>query len=211
MARGPLSTTDRIVTSSVFSAYPLTVAGWVKTSDISSSSNTVFTMAAGGSNDWFTMGLSSGRLSVASRANSGATGAALTTTATTDNTWTHFCGIWESATSRTAFINGADKTTDTTNVPVNFGALSETQFGGFRSTTAMTAGVLAECGIWNVALTDAEVATLAKGFGCHHVRCASLVHHVPLIRSNNVLRGNMTVAAGLAVDTHPPIIGAIAA
>lgn len=210
MARGPFSTTDRIVTSSVFSDYPLTVAGWVKTSDITSGDNTVFTMAAGGSFDWFTMGLSSGRVSVSSRS-SGTGAAAVTTTATTNNTWTHFCGIWESATSRTAFINGADKTTDTANVPVNFGALSETQFGGFRSTTAMTAGVLAECGIWNVALTDTEIALLSKGFGCHHVRSASLVHHVPLIRSNNVLRGNMTVAAGLAVDTHPPIIGAIAA
>jgi hypothetical protein len=211
MARGPFSTTNRIVTSSVFSAYPLTVAGWVKTSSISASDNILFTMAAPVATDWFTMSLSSGKVSVASRASAGGAFAALTTTATTNDTWTHFCGIWASSTSRTAFINGADKTINTGSAPVNFANLTETQFGGFRSASAATAAVLAGCGVWNVALTDAEVESLADGFDCQHIRPASLVHQIPLIRSNTVLRGNMVVAPDLAADAHPPIIGAIAA
>ena len=44
-------------------------------------------------------------------------------------------------------------------------------------------GLIAEVGIWNVALTAAEIASLAKGMTCDKVRPSALVFYAPLIRS----------------------------
>jgi hypothetical protein len=43
-------------------------------------------------------------------------------------------------------------------------------------------GKIAEVGIWNAALTAAEVASLAKGMTCDKVRPQSLVFYAPLVR-----------------------------
>jgi len=37
-------------------------------------------------------------------------------------------------------------------------------------------------GVWNAALTAAEIASLAKGMTCDKVRPQSLVFHAPLVR-----------------------------
>lgn len=81
------------------------------------------------------------------------------------------------------------------------------------SQIAPTVGRLAECGIWNVALTDAEVATLAKGFAPPCVRRASLVAYYPMVRDTTSLKdlfsataNNLTLAGTTAVADHPRVL-----
>ncbi len=79
------------------------------------------------------------------------------------------------------FLNGGNKATSTT-VGVPGGGLNRTNLGCRWSTTrgAFLNGSLAECGIWSVALTDAEIATLGAGYSPLYVRPESLVGYWPM-------------------------------
>ena len=91
--------------------------------------------------------------------------------------WHHVVGVLSANNSRRAWLNGnaATLNTATINVDLPSGDVSQ----GFGGQTAIAA---AECGIWDVALTDAEIASLAAGISCKSVRPASLVHYAPLVR-----------------------------
>lgn len=121
----------------------------------------------------------------------------------TNNTWQHAGGVWTSATSRAAFVNGGGKGTNTTNIAI--GTLNTTSIGRLNTGTpgGYHDGYIAECGIWNVALTDAEMAILGLGVSPLLVRPESLVFYVPLVRDDdNDLVGGLNLAE---IDT-PGII-----
>ncbi len=67
-------------------------------------------------------------------------------------------------------------------------------------------GQIAEVGIWNVALADAEIASLADGMTCDKVRPQSLVFYAPLVRELIDARGGLTItnnnAATVAAHTR---------
>jgi hypothetical protein len=66
---------------------------------------------------------------------------------------------------------------------------------------------IAESAIWNVALTAAEIATLAAGYSPLFVRPQSLVFYAPIIRELNNLKGGVLTNNGsAAVSVHPRII-----
>jgi hypothetical protein len=69
---------------------------------------------------------------------------------------------------------------------------------------------MAEVGIWNAALTDAEVAILALGYSPDQVRPASLVEYWKLIGRNSPETGikgyDMTLYNAPLVANHPRII-----
>ncbi len=211
MARGPFNQTDNMSTTSAITAYPFTVSMWLKTPD-GSTSDTAWTLTELPTNDSFgIVQLAGGAIRVSSTNFSVNSGSAVTTNTMSNNTWHHACGIWESASSRSAFIDGADKTTETTNVAANIAGMDEIEIGHFRSNTANDGMEIAELGIWDVTLSDAEIASLGKGFSCHLIRPQSLIHHMPLIRKTIDLRGDITESGTVPVIDHPPIIGAIAA
>jgi len=54
-------------------------------------------------------------------------------------------------------------------------------------------GQIAEVGIWNAALTAAEIASLAKGMTCDKVRPQSLVFYAPLVRDLIDQKGGLTI------------------
>lgn len=99
---------------------------------------------------------------------------------TSSGTITHVAAVFTSTSSRSIFVNGANKVTETTaNTADGFnnvviGARKSTSFGAFWS------GLVAEAAIWSVALTDAEIASLASGATPFMVRPASLVFYAPL-------------------------------
>jgi hypothetical protein len=98
------------------------------------------------------------------------------------NTWHHACGVVSSATSRTIYLDGANSATGTASItPSNLNVISigRRPDGSF----GLMNGLIAEVGIWNVALTAAEIASLAKGMTCDKVRPSALVFYAPLIRS----------------------------
>ncbi len=65
----------------------------------------------------------------------------------------------------------------------------------------------AEVAAWSGALTAAEVQALAAGFTPAKVRPGSLVAYLPLIGTQDDLKGNTWTAAGTTVSTHPPVRG----
>ncbi len=79
-------------------------------------------------------------------------------------------------------------------------------FGG-TSGIQFCDGRIAEVGIWNAALTAAEIASLAKGMACDKIRPQSLVFYAPLIREIQDVRGARTITNNNAatVATHPRV------
>ena len=68
-------------------------------------------------------------------------------------------------------------------------------------------GLIAECGIWNVALTADEIASLADGMTCDKVRPQSLVFYAPLVRDLVDVRGGLTITNNntATVADHPRV------
>lgn len=122
--------------------------------------------------------------------------------------WNHAAGVFTSATSRTAFLNGGRATTVTNNIVPT--GLDRTNIGSFWDVTnqGFFPGLIAEVGIWNCALTASEVLALASGVLPSAVRPDSLVMYLPL-RENTFdysRFGNfLTNTAAVRNSDHPPL------
>ena len=68
-------------------------------------------------------------------------------------------------------------------------------------------GDMAEVGIWNAALTAAEIASLAKGMTCDKIRPQSLVFYAPLVRDLIDQKGGRAITNNnsAAVANHPRV------
>jgi hypothetical protein len=127
----------------------------------------------------------------------------------TRQAWNHIAGVFASNSSRTVYLNGvAGATNTTTNIvrpltKININAIEFT----FGSNITYGNGIYAEAGVWNVALTAAEVASLAKGMTCDKVRPNALVFYAPLIRSLQDLSraAAITNNNGATVANHPRV------
>ena len=143
--------------------------------------------------------------------NTGGVGSATTTTGYSSGVWTHACGVVSSNTSRTAYINGGSSGTDSTTVspsqiPVQ-ASIGNQRFNLFPAGVSFATGLIAEVGIWNAALTAAEIASLAKGMTCDKVRPQNLVFYAPLVRDLVDQKGGLTITNnnGATVATHPRV------
>ena len=73
--------------------------------------------------------------------------------------------------------------------------------------TTVFDGQIAEVGAWDVALTAAEIASLAKGITCDKARPQSLKFYAPLIRDLQDVKGGLTITNnnGATVADHPRV------
>jgi len=137
------------------------------------------------------------------------TSRAVTSSATTINQWDHACCVYNSATSRFAYLNGSASAEDTTDVGSQNAAtgLQVATRIASNATANFTQGEMAEVGIWNAALTAAEVASLADGMTCDKVRPQSLVFYAPLVRNLQDVRGGLTITNNntATVANHPRV------
>jgi len=135
------------------------------------------------------------------------TGTAFSPTAYLTNTLYHICGIFTSAISRDIYVDGTSVANNATNIGTQntFDSLAI----GARAKTLVSilAGRVAEVGIWNVALTADEVASLAKGMTCDKIRPQNLVFYAPLVRDLNDQKGGLTITNnnGATVANHPRV------
>lgn len=198
-----------------FTAEPFSVACWVR-ADNDTATHSPFGLGdTAVTTTYFSIFLSGGFGDLIQvRARDGVAGAADANTSTvfSANVWHNVVGVWASSTSRAAYIDGGSKGTNTDSRSV-----TSTDTVSLGRVTTSTPGLyldgkLAECGFWNVALTDAEVATLGKGFAPPCVRRASLVAYYPMVRDTTSLKdrfsataNNLTLAGTTAVADHPRI------
>jgi hypothetical protein len=137
----------------------------------------------------------------------GASFDSVASTSYTANAWHHCVGVWPSMSSRTSYLNGAASATSVGSRNItNLFRLNIGGFGGLSVVDRLT-GEMAEVGIWNDALTAAEIASLAKGMTCDKVRPQSLVFYAPLVRDLIDQKGGLTITNnnGATVANHPRI------
>ncbi len=194
------------VDSAVFSSMPATMACWFYSDDITvgqvlmseenSAHTEYFALVAGGN-----VGGDPVRALKTAQA-------ASTSTGYSANTWHHACAVFLSATSMSAFIDGGSKGMDndsSTPATQNFTAIG----AWADERVSNMSGRIAEAAIWGAALSDAEVALLAKGFSPLFFQPEDLLAYWPLIRDDDQDRigdANMVAINTPTVAPHPPTI-----
>lgn len=119
----------------------------------------------------------------------GAAGAGATSSAVlVSNTWYHACGVFAADNDRRAYINGVNKGTNITNISPDPATQDNMKVGSRANANDYLqkfVGSTAELGVWNVALTDEEVAILGLRYSPLFVRPQNLVLYLPMIRDED--------------------------
>lgn len=138
---------------------------------------------------------------------------AKTSVAPTANVWQNGCGVWAGIADRRAFLNGGSKGTNATSQAVTAADLKRTAVGLTRELGNFSGmvGQIAHPAIWNVALTDDEVAMLAAGISPLRVRPQSLVMYLPFLGRNGPeidisSARTLAVTGATASSNEPPLI-----
>jgi hypothetical protein len=122
--------------------------------------------------------------------------------------WYHAAGVFTNSLSPQAFVNGIVGST-TGGGSITPTGIDQILIGAARTTslTGYYNGSIAEVGIWNAALTAAEIASLAKGMTCDKVRPQSLVFYAPLVRDLIDQKGGFAITNNnsATVANHPRI------
>lgn len=198
-----------VAASAVVAAVPLTMACWFNSDSDTPNQVAIALADSSVENHWFWLyvenAVGGDRIEALVQAG-GATAAAITSTTVTRNVWHHGAVVFSAVDARAAYLDGGGKGTDVNSrTPAG---LDRTSIGAVERATpgVYFSGRIAEAAIWNVALSDAEVAVLAEGFSPLFVRPQNLVFHAPLIQEIlDVVGGVPLTNNGSTVAEHPPI------
>lgn len=198
------------VASAPATAVPLTLACWFYPDSITAN-YLLFQVSDGTTLNRFVLaalGTFAGDPLRASVAGDSGEGIADSTAGFVANTWQHACGVFSANNSRTVYLNAANSSTNTTTTAPR--VLNKVEIA-FRTSSGVPGlfldGRLAEVGIWNAALTQPEIASLAKGMTCDKIRPQSLVFYAPLVRDLIDAKGGLAITNnnGATVAPHPRI------
>jgi hypothetical protein len=193
--------------SSPVSGSPMTIAAWMRATATGGARAIAVGVNGGAHRNQLTATYGTFGLQATSVGTGGVV-ASNGTAAISSGTLVHGCAVFTSQSSRTLYIDGTAQPTDTANVGTQITADAISIGSGWSTTLgAYYSGDIAEAGVWNVALTAAEVASLAKGFACDRVRPQSLVFYAPLIRDLHDLAGGRTITNNntATVSNHPRV------
>ena len=191
--------------------WPLTMVCWFYTSDITNTINLI-SLSNSGANGRFILSaagaIAGDPIRTNALDNTNANFAVNTTTGYSANTWTHAAAVHPSNSSRTAYINGGSSATDVS-VCGTLTGINIATVAGQRTLSGPTYALahIAEVGIWSVALTAAEIASLAKGMTCDKIRPQNLVFYTPLVRDLIDQKGGLVITNNNAatVANHPRV------
>lgn len=213
MSRSLNGTTDYLEYSGAAStALPVTLVSWCNTSVTTATQVCVSLSTAAGTNS-VSLRLINGAIIRARSSNTAGTAVQSDTTGTySANTWFHAAAVFTSNTSRTAYLNGTAATTNTTSNDPSASTFNITSIGNNTASSVRAnfyTGSIADAAIWSVALTAAEIASLAKGVSPLMIRPASLISYWPLIGQASPeidlhSRFEMTVS-GATAAAHPRV------
>ena len=200
-------TNDRLNIATTVISEPLTIACWARDDDVGTSKAIagLFDTAAGDGESWYLELNESGSFLVF--ANDAGSYTNASGGSYSSNTWHHLAGVYTSSSSRTAYLDGTagtPNTTSTTITGIDELILGAEYAGGYNFGDCD----VAEVGVWNVALSAAEISALANGASPLLIRPGALAHYAPLIRDPWVDRfsGVFTITDSPSAITHPRII-----
>lgn len=182
------------------SAYPFTFACWAKFNDVTANravmwqgdkdvttSGDLLQGSGGGAGD---------RVVAQSRDATGAYAGPQTSTGYTSATWHHVAAVFTAAQERHVYLDGGNEGTDTTNsrTPTDYDRFELGRLGG-SSPANLFDGKLAHCAVWDIALSDADVALLGGGDNPLAVQAADLIAYWPLLADAGDDKGSNTLTA----------------
>jgi hypothetical protein len=197
--------------STPVTTYPLTMACWFNSDDITINQQLMAITDTSADNDWFSLVLRGGDAGdfIGLQANGGGFQQTVSSLGYTANQDHHACGVFTSNTSRTIYADGGNSATGGTSVnpspvdSISIGALGRPTVADYCSAK------IGESAIWNVALTAEEVAALAKGYSPLLIRPQNLVFYSKLVRDEDIdIIGGLgfTLVNTPSIGTHFPII-----
>lgn len=193
-------------------ATPCTLAGWFSLPDHTSQVNLmgIYNSAdTTGNRNQFALLATTGA-QIGARTSGGATGNTASTSSTfADSIYFHACGVFSSSSSRSAFLNGGGKATNSASqTPAGLNRVSiGCQDQSTASQPIPSGSLCAEWAIWSTALADAEVLMLAQGAPAFLVRPASIVGYWRGINTDNLIdlvgHRDLTIQGSLTAAAHP--------
>lgn len=202
------SASQSVTAGASVTALPLTMAAWFNRADLSANEVVLSLNATTGTNFYLMQVRSTGLVWFNINVGGALTaynGSALHTA----NTWNHAAIVVGAANNRSIYSNGAlDLNSTASNAEPS--GINGTAIGARYASGVLGNffnGLIAEVGVWNVALTDEEVASLAKGMTCDKVRPQSLVFYAPLVRDLIDKKGGLSITNnnGATVANHPRV------
>lgn len=171
-------------TASLFT-YPFTVNFWFKTTVDNIGTINPFTLHNTTDDERFTFAMNTSPDRLLFQATDGVgTASSVAAVSYTVGAWQMATGVATSLTSRTVYLNGGNSVTNTTSKDITTPTkwyIGGSYSGGVENPSFD--GEIAEVGIWNVALTAAEVASMFAGHPPSSIRPNALRVYVPLIRN----------------------------
>ena len=204
------------------SSYPVTLSAWIKPNSLGSSEMNYdfqdFVISDGSNTARIGLGAARyGRWGLYTKSNKAPTGSSFSEnwSRTSANSWANVVGVFTAANARTGYVNGSGNTWSGGSNQVQ--TLSDADIIGVGSgsstgsSNALSKNTVAECALWNVALTATEIDCLAAGFSPLLIRPESLLGYWPLGGAypdySDQVGGNALSATGdPASSSHPPII-----
>jgi len=197
------------VASTPLTAVPLSMAAFFKSD--ATSDMTLFGLFSASNSEYIELGLGvDGKVQAHARSTAAGLNYPVTSTSYGTSGYQHACGVWSAINARAVYLDGGGKGTDSASVTptgIDRMALGATD----RPLTAnFFNGRLYNVAIWSVALDDAEVVALAKGYSPLRVRRTALVFFRPCIRISEAeyIGGRTFTTVGTVADIeHGPQVG----
>ena len=193
-------------TSTPVTGTPLTLSAWIKCDTLPNTLSHIVGIGNLSSNtQYILLQLSSNIPQAVNR--SAANILATSLGSITAGQWSHVCGIFPSNSNVSVYMDGvfqaSSSASNTSFTPNTLRVARRPNSSG----TPFFTGQISECGVWNAALTAAEIASIAKGMTCDKVRPQSLVFYAPLVRDLIDYKGGLTITNNntATVANHPRV------
>jgi len=197
-------------TSTPVSGVPVTLACWVKCDTLPSVQSCIFGIGVNttANSTYITLELQgNNRPQAVHRSVTTGTSSA-TTGSIVAGQWFHVCGVFETNSLRTLYWNGVASTANTNNItPFTATRIQIARRPNTNATGAsFLTGNVAEAAVWNAALTQPEIASLAQGMTCDKIRPQNLAFYAPLVRDLIDAKGlTITNNNSATVANHPRV------
>lgn len=179
-----------VTTTPILTVEPLTFACWVNPDDITHTCTVMGIGDRSGGFNQFSLqiaGAVAGDPVRCTTQNFLTVANADTTSGYSSGSWQHICGVIASSTDRRAFLNGGNKGTNATSV-VDPPGMDAFEIGAHPvGDTQPMFGLIAHAAVWNIALSDADVALLATGLNPLYVQPQAIVFYLPMWTTGDVV------------------------